>query len=99
MTIDLDALLQPIELAETPAQARSAVWAALRVVKSAADCASTEAKLDVLAAVDACAWAHGLSLAFRSDALALTATKLDVRYYRIPPFIPSAGLDLETTYV
>jgi hypothetical protein len=35
VTIDLDALVAPIELAETPAEARSATWAALRMVKDA----------------------------------------------------------------
>jgi hypothetical protein len=95
MTIDLDALLAPIETAPDARAARSAVWAVLRIVKAHCDCASTDEKVDVLAAVDACAWAHGLSLAFRGDALSLAASKLGVRYVRIGPSIPSAGLDLD----
>jgi hypothetical protein len=94
--IDFDALVAPIEMAQSHAEARSAVWAALRQVKASMDCASADEKLDTLSVIDACAWTAGVSVAFRGTALAQAATNLGVRYVRIPPSIPSASLDLDS---
>lgn len=72
MTIDLDALLAPIDSAPDAKAARSAVWAVLRLVKRAAcrDEIGAATGADLLMAIDASAWAAGLSEAFRNSALA-----------------------------
>ena len=69
--IDLDALLQPIELARTPAEARSAMWAVLKQVRHSAwdtDANSRQVFRNILAAIDAVAWCAGLTEGFRANA-------------------------------
>jgi hypothetical protein len=72
VTIDLDALLAPIDNAIDTKAARSAVWAVLRMVKRACwrDEIGPATGADLLAAIDAAAWAQGCSEAFRNSALA-----------------------------
>jgi len=61
--IDYDALVAPIEQAATAAEARSAVWAALRLIKH------HYGDLDAVAVIDAAVWTAGLSEGFRANAV------------------------------
>jgi hypothetical protein len=103
LTVDLDALLAPIDSAPDTKAARSAVWDVLRQLKygrrpaasySAADdpWADYDARkvrmrerLDMIAAIDAAAWAAGCSEGFRAHALA-------------DPFCGCINSDEEETY-
>jgi hypothetical protein len=81
VTIDLDALLQPIELAETMTAKRSAMWASLRTVKAHFRAMDQEdwdwtAIHAVLQVVDACAWAEGIPEYWRAHAIGGAASHL-----------------------
>lgn len=66
MTIDLDALVSPIELAETAADARAAVWAVLKTIRNRT--MPKQAMRNLLAVIDTAAWVAGLSEGFRGNA-------------------------------
>ncbi len=69
MTIDLDALLAPIDDAATTADARSAVWPILRNLRTVSWWKREQELRDVFAAIDAACWQREISERFRARAL------------------------------
>jgi hypothetical protein len=92
---DFDALVEPIEKAETPKEARSAVWQVLREVKRAYWHSGDQLPArDMLAVVDAAAWQRGVSDSFRSFTVNQTAPSVDVEFYEvIPSYLGQLVLD------